>query len=163
MNVSLSGTASLSTSAAMRSGNGRNLLTYNIEFAANWIQVRSRPGAETKCGNDWKVPLHPRLKKILQALPKARDGYFFTAPPSSRYPDGGHWINTKRLNDDFTKILKKLAIPTGRIDGFTVHDPSPLIQVILLESRRAARIRRCLAGTREHQESVGSLCSRDRR
>jgi integrase len=30
-------------------------------------------------------------------------------------------MNTKRLNEDFLKILKELGIPAGKKDGFTIH------------------------------------------
>ena len=53
------------------------------------------------------------------ALPT--EGYLFTAPPSPKYPDGGHWINTKRLNTDFVAVVKKLGLPAGRENGLTIH------------------------------------------
>jgi integrase len=77
--------------------------------------------ARTKVGNDWRVPLHLRLAGILRALPMPKDGFLFTAPPSTKYPDGGHWINTKHLNDDFVKTVIKLGMPAGRDHGFTIH------------------------------------------
>ena len=41
---------------------------------------------------------------------------------SGCYPDGGHWINPKRLNEDFLKILEGMNIPAGRKNGgFTAH------------------------------------------
>ncbi|HMP07787.1 MAG TPA: site-specific integrase, partial [Lacipirellulaceae bacterium] len=106
----------------MRSGNARHLLVEDVDLNEGWIHVRSRPGAETKGGNHWKVPVHARLSRILQALPRRTSGYFFTAAPSPRYPEGGHWINTKHLNEDFQKVLKRLKLPAGRQDGFTIHD-----------------------------------------
>jgi len=67
------------------------------------------------------VPIHPRLKPLLRALPKNRP-WLFTAPPSRKYPQGGHWINTKHLNKDFLKLLTKAGIKAGRkTGGFSIH------------------------------------------
>ena len=104
-----------------RSGEGRNLLVEDVDFVGEWMQIRSRPGHETKNGEDRKVPLHPRLRGILEPLPRNKSGWFFTALPSKRYPHGDHHMNVKRLNEDFVKLLKKLELPAGRDDGFTIH------------------------------------------
>ena len=41
---------------------------------------------------------------------------------SKKFPEGGHFINTKRLNEDLLEVLKKLDMPHRRQDGgFTVH------------------------------------------
>ncbi len=105
----------------MRSANCRQLLIEDVDLDEGWIHVRSREGAESKVGNEWKVPIHPRLADVLRAAPWPKSGYLFTAPPSRKYPKGGHWISTKHLNEDFVKVLKKLAIPSGRKTGFTIH------------------------------------------
>jgi integrase len=81
----------------------------------------SRPGFETKSGQSWKVPLHDRLRKILEKVRHAPSGLFFTATPSRKYPQGGHCINPKRVNDDFLKCLRKLDIRAGRDGGYTFH------------------------------------------
>jgi integrase len=52
-----------------------------------------------------------------------KSGYFFTAPPSRKYSSGGRPINTKHLNDDFVRIVKKLGMPAGRDAGYTIHSP----------------------------------------
>jgi integrase len=106
----------------MRSGDARHLLSCDVQLHDGWIHVRSREGAESKVGNEWKVPVHPRLKAILEPRAKRQGGYYFTASASTRYPKGDHWINTKKLNEDFLRILKRLKIPAGRDGGFTVHD-----------------------------------------
>jgi integrase len=105
----------------MRSANCSQLLVDDIDLQGGWIHVRSREGATTKMGNEWKVPIHSRLKAILEALPRPSRGYFFTVAPSRKFPDGGHWVNMRHLNDDFVATLKKLGIPAGRDKGFTIH------------------------------------------
>jgi len=61
------------------------------------------------------------LTPLLRALPK-KGPWLFTAPPSRKYPQGGHWINTKHLNEDFLELLTKLGIKAGRKSGgFSIH------------------------------------------
>ncbi|WP_197439580.1 tyrosine-type recombinase/integrase [Calycomorphotria hydatis] len=106
----------------IRSGELRHLRQKDVDFEGNWVHIVSRPGAETKTRESRKVPLHPRLKQLLLSRPHHEHEWFFTADPSKRYPDGGHWISTKRLNESLLRILKKLKLPRGREDnGFTVH------------------------------------------
>ncbi len=105
----------------MRSGEARNLRVDDVDLDGNWIHIESRLGAETKSGESRKTPIHPRLHRILEQLPKKKSGYYFTALPSNRYPLGGHHLNPKHLNTSFIALLKKLKLPFGRDDGFTVH------------------------------------------
>jgi len=42
---------------------------------------------------DRKVPLHRWLHEVLEPLPRKKGGWFFTAMPSKRYPNGDHHIN----------------------------------------------------------------------
>ena len=106
----------------MRSGELRHLQRVDVDLDGNWLEIASRPGAETKTRESRKVPIHARLRSLLEKMPKTKFTYFFTASPSNRYPAGGHWINTKRLNEDFLKLLKKLKIPAGRKNGgMTIH------------------------------------------
>ncbi len=105
----------------MRSGELQRLRPEDVDLNGNWIHVVSREGARTKTGQSRKIPIHPRLRPLLQALPKRKRPWLFTASPSEKYPDGNHHISTKRLNEDLLKILKELNIPAGRNGGFTVH------------------------------------------
>ncbi|MBN8629081.1 MAG: tyrosine-type recombinase/integrase [Planctomycetes bacterium] len=104
-----------------RSGEVERLLVEDVDLVNGWIKIVSREGKETKTGRSRKVPIHPRLHAVLSRYRKPKSGYFFTAEPSKRYPDGAHHINPKHLNEFFLKMLKKLKIPTGRVDGFTIH------------------------------------------
>ncbi len=106
----------------MRSGELQRLCPEDIDLAGNWIHIVSRDGAETKTGHSRKVPIHPRLRPLLEALPKRQRPWLFTASPSRKYPDGNHWINTKHLNEDFLKVLTAFGIPAGRKnEGFSIH------------------------------------------
>jgi hypothetical protein len=57
--------------------------------------------------------MHPRLKDVLASLPRTRRPWLFVAVPSRRYPDGGHHISTKRLNEQFIRLAARLGMPTG--------------------------------------------------
>ena len=105
----------------MRSGELQRLRVEDLDFTGNWIHIVSREGAETKTGYSRKVPIHPLLKPLLQALPKTGP-WLFTAPASRKYPQGGHWINTKHLNEDFQKLLTGTGVAAGRkTGGFSIH------------------------------------------
>ncbi len=105
----------------MRSGELQRLLIEDHDSSGNWMQIVSRTGAETKTHQSRKVPIHPRLQAILALLPRSTAPWFFTAEPSKKFPQGGHWINAKKLNDRFKTVLKKLNLPVGREGGFTIH------------------------------------------
>ena len=105
----------------MRSGELQRLRFEDVDFKGNWIYIVSRDGAETKTGHSRKVPIHPGLKPFLTALPKTGP-WLFTAPASSKYPEGGHWINTKHLNEDFSTLLAAAGVAAGRKKGgFSIH------------------------------------------
>lgn len=105
----------------IRSGELQRLRKEDVDLVGNWIDVVNRPGAETKTRGSRKVPIHPRLHQILKGAPKSPGPWFFTAEPSNKYPKGDHWISTKKLNDRFRVLLKKLQLPIGRDAGFTIH------------------------------------------
>lgn len=105
----------------MRSGELRRLRVEDVDLEGNWIHIMSREGAETKTGLSRKVPIHPNLRPLLAAV-SATGSWFFTAPPSRQYPQGGHWINTTRLNQDFVALLTKAGVKAGRkTGGFSIH------------------------------------------
>ena len=107
--------------AGVRIGEITRLRVEDVDFKANWLHIVSRKSFETKSGQDWKVPLHPRLRKILEQASRGKDGWFFTAQASRKFPLGDHHINPKHVGSDFTKILESLEIPVGRVSGFTFH------------------------------------------
>ena len=105
----------------MRSGECRHLQPQDIEFRGNWIRIESREGYETKTSESRKVPIHPRLRQHLTGLAKRERPWFFTSPATPNYPNGDHFLNTKKLNEYFLELLKQLDIPAGRDSGFTLH------------------------------------------
>lgn len=106
----------------LRSGEMQRLLVEDVDLQHGWIHVISRAGAETKTGRSRKVPIHPALRPYLTAVRRGAGEWFFTAEPSKKYPAGGHWINTKHLNEDFQRLLKRLKMPSGlKNGGFVIH------------------------------------------
>lgn len=105
----------------MRAGELQRLRPEDVDLAGGWVHIVSRRGAETKTRTSRKVPIHTRLRTVLEALPSGRREWLFTAGPSKKYPTGGHHINVKRLNEQFTRLVTRLEMPAGREAGFVIH------------------------------------------
>ena len=100
----------------MRPGESRNLRPEDIDLVGNWIHIRSRKGAETKTRRSRKVPIHARLLPVLKTLlAKSRTWLFSEAATSKR--GGDLRLDTRKLNEDFRKVLAALGIPQGRKNG----------------------------------------------
>lgn len=124
----------------MRSGELQRLTPDDVDLPNNWIHIVSRDGAETKTGYSRKVPIHARLKPFLETMPRRNRGWFFTAAPSPKYPDGNHHISTKHLNEDLLKLLTKLGLPAGRDKGFTVHSYRHSFETICVNANIPQRV-----------------------
>jgi integrase len=107
--------------AGMRAGELQRLRVDDVDLANGWIHIISRRGTETKTRTSRKVPIHTRLKGVLEALPRTPRPWLFTAAPSKKFPAGEHHMNVKRLNDQFTRLVGRLGMPVGRDAGFVVH------------------------------------------
>jgi integrase len=119
----------------MRAGECQHLRPEDVDLDEGWIHVVSRPGAETKTGNSRKVPVHPRLRKVLEGLSGNRRTWFFTAQPSEKFPDGDHHINMKRMNEDFQQQLKKFGVAVGKkTNGFTLHSLRAFFKTFCIHS-----------------------------
>ncbi len=118
----------------MRSGESQHLRAEDVDLRGNWLHIESREGYETKTGECRDVPIHPRLRPFLQRQAKHARSWFFTGPATPKYPDGSHHINTKRLNEYFLGILKKLGLPTGRDGGFTIHSLRHAFKIICINA-----------------------------
>lgn len=97
----------------MRSGECRHIQLADVDQQGNWIKIESRKGYETKTGESRKVPIHPRLRTYLKGLTRRERQWFFTSPATPKYPDGDHFLNTKKLNEYFLDLLKKLGSRQG--------------------------------------------------
>ena len=79
------------------------------------------PGPRRRPGESRKVPIHPRLRAVLAALPGARGRGCSPPPRAGSTRRGGHHISTKRLNEQFTRLVGRLGLPVGRDAGFVIH------------------------------------------
>lgn len=104
-----------------RTGELQRLMVEDVNLANGWIHINSRAGGETKTGQSRKVPIHSQLRILLGRFCKPKGPWYFTAPPSKKYPDGHHQISTKHLNEDLLKLLRAAGISAGRNAGYTVH------------------------------------------
>lgn len=119
----------------MRAGECQRLQKQDVDLRSGWIHIVSRPGLETKTGQSWKVPIHPRLKAILELHTSGSGPWFFTALPSRKYPHGGHHLNMKHVCEDFKKVLRKLGIPVGKKEaGFTLHSLRASFKIICIHA-----------------------------
>jgi integrase len=124
----------------MRSGELQRLRVEDIDLKGNWIHIVSREGAETKTGYSRKVPIHAKLKPLLEKLPKTGP-WLFTAPPSRKYPQGGHCISTKHLNEDFQKLLTITGVAAGRkTGGFSIHSLRNSFETICVNAAIPQRV-----------------------
>jgi integrase len=141
--------------SGMRSGELQRLRVEDIDLKGDWIHIMSREGAETKTGYSRKVPIHARLKPFLEAL--SRTGpWLFTAPPSRKYPEGGHWINTKHLNEDFSKLMTATGVAAGRkTGGYSIHSLRNSFETICVNAGIPQRVVDTWLGHR----SDGSMAS----
>ena len=105
----------------MRAGDLQRLTPADLDLKDNWLRVVSRKGLETKTRTSRNVPVHARLRAMLEPLPVSDKPWLFTMLPSDKYPNGDHWINIKKLNEDFQAAVLRAELPTGRDHGFTTH------------------------------------------
>jgi integrase len=113
----------------------------DVDLCDNWIHIFSREGAETKTGNTWKVPIHDRLRKSLEKLPRDKRRWLLSENPSRKYPGGDHWLNMKRLNEDFQKALKKIGISAGKkAGGLTLHSLRAFFKTFCIDNNVQQKI-----------------------
>jgi integrase len=105
----------------MRIGELEHLRDQDIDLSDRWIHVVSRPGAETKTRLSRRIPIHPVLADLLRERRRPSGPFFFSAAPSPKYPEGGHHIRAKGVNEAFQGIARTLGMPTGRETGYTLH------------------------------------------
>jgi integrase len=101
----------------MRVGELQWLSWDDIDFERSVIHVRSKERWSPKSGRDRVVPTHPRVRSVLELLPKGHR-WVFTAAPSEKYPEGGRQINAGHLLAKLKAVLRKLGIREGKLHTF---------------------------------------------
>lgn len=72
--------------------------------------IRGGSGGTTKSGKSRRVPLHPSVREMLNALPRhPKSSLVFQAGPSEKHPDGSGPISERRV----LRSLKRLAQRCG--------------------------------------------------
>lgn len=84
------------------------------------ILIRPKEGSwgswRPKSGDQRAVPMTPRVRKVLESLP--RFGlWVFCAPPNKRYPSKDRQISERRALSALKRVLKKLGLP-GKLHTF---------------------------------------------
>jgi integrase len=60
----------------------------DVDFEKGFVEIRAKDGWQPKDGDDRSIPMHPRVRRLLEGLP--RDGcWVFVGPPCKDYPEGG--------------------------------------------------------------------------
>src|SRR5262249_35433719 len=67
-------------------------------------------------GDQRSIPMTPRVRELLRALPR-RGKWVFTAAPSKRYPQGDHQFSDRHLLAALKRVLKELGLP-GHVHTF---------------------------------------------
>lgn len=109
--------------ADLRVGEAVALRPTDVDLKQATLRVQGRGdwGPKT-AGSERDVPIHPRLLAILAAKRKGRGGWFFNAPPSNRFPNGDHHLNSRDVNEEFQKLAKACGFAVGRNErALTLH------------------------------------------
>ncbi len=107
----------------IRIGEARALLESDVDLVGGWIDIRSRADWKAKTErSERRIPIHPRLLRMLKAMPPSPGPHLFTAQPSRRYPDGGHTINPRRINERLKRLAEVNGYGVGRKQqGLVLH------------------------------------------
>lgn len=125
----------------MRSGEVRQLRQEDVDLDGGWFHIVSRKDARTKTGTSRKVPMHPVLQKLLKSRERSPGPWFFCAEPSGKFPEGDHWISTKKLNEYFLVRVKHLGFTAGRDAlGFTIHSLRHFMETHCVNARVPQRV-----------------------
>ncbi|MHC4091664.1 MAG: tyrosine-type recombinase/integrase [Planctomycetota bacterium] len=108
--------------AGLRVGEVRWLTWDDVELdedgQGGFLYVRAKPGEwRPKDGDDRRVPVHPRVGKLLGSLPR-RHRFVFTAAPSKRYPGGDHQVSDRHALAKLKQVIEQLGIPAGNLHAF---------------------------------------------
>ena len=95
----------------LRFGEVRDLRWSDFDFKHGkngWVNIqRGGSGDKTKGKKSRRIPLHPELRKILDALPHHEDGLLFHQQPSLKYPEGGRPLNPDKLLKSIKRLCKR--------------------------------------------------------
>ncbi|HVX62266.1 MAG TPA: site-specific integrase, partial [Pirellulales bacterium] len=93
----------------MRVGELRWLTWADIDLRLGVVKIQPKDAWQPKTGDQRVIPMSPRVRASLSALPR-RCRWVVTAAPSSLYPDGKHQISERRLLEYLKRVLKRLRL-----------------------------------------------------
>jgi integrase len=93
----------------LRVGEAKHLTLHDVDLEHNVLHVRPKGDWKPKTGDQRIVPMSPRVRFLLQKLPR-RSTWVLNAPPSLKYPTGDHQISERRLLSSLKNVLRKLGL-----------------------------------------------------
>ena len=81
----------------------------DVDFEKGFIQIRPKDNWVPKHGRSRVIPMHDRVRKVLEKLPW-KHRWVFAAKPSGKYPKGGHQISATHVLERLKKVLSKLGL-----------------------------------------------------
>ena len=89
---------------------GPRSLRASLDFEKGFIEVRAKDGWQPKDRDNRSVPMHPRVRRLLEGLP--RDGrWVFIGPPCKKYADGGQRVAERRALAALKRAAKQAGVP----------------------------------------------------
>lgn len=102
--------------SGMRAGELVHLAWDDVDVARNLLRIRPKEGWTPKTGDQRAIPMSPRVRATLEALPRdAR--WVFTSRPSRKYPAGGRRMSDRRMLTALKRVLGNLGLP-GHLHTF---------------------------------------------
>ncbi len=94
----------------MRIGELEWLTWDDADFEKGFVEVRAKDDWMPKDGDDRSIPMHPRVRRLLDGLPRA-GRWVFVGPPCAKYPQGGQRVAERRTLAAVKKAAKKAGVP----------------------------------------------------
>jgi len=88
----------------------------DVDFDANAVLIRPKPGWTPKTGDRRAVPMKPALRAMLDGAARPSE-WVAPMPPTRRRPGWDRRWSEKRLLDGLKAVLKKLGLP-GKLHTF---------------------------------------------
>lgn len=101
----------------MRINEAIHLTWSDVDFEGGFIWIRAKDGWMPKDGDNRKVPLHPRIRPVLEALRKEK-GLVFTGKPSKHHPNGGQPLADRRALQALKTAMKRAGMTEGKLHSF---------------------------------------------
>lgn len=96
-----------------------HLTKADVDFGANVLHVRPKPGWQPKTGDTRAVPMTARVAELLRTkVARLRQGdWIFTAAVTAKHVDAGRRLQGRRLLAALKRVTRRLGLP-GHIHTF---------------------------------------------